>query len=93
MIVDKMKELFKEYDAYIGVYEALIAHGKEKEALDYLNQALEIKGNKAYDKMQKGRIYFLLGDATQALSLLEEAVEGKDYIVKDGDVILFKFNV
>lgn len=68
----------KEYDAYIGVYEALIAHGKEKEALDYLNQALEIKGNKAYDKMQKGRIYFLLGDATQALSLLEEAVEGKE---------------
>ena len=49
----------KNYEFYIGVYEALTAHGKEKEALEYLNQALEIDGKKAYDKMQKGRIHFL----------------------------------
>lgn len=69
----------KDYDLYIGVYEALTAHGKTKEAQDYLNQALEISGNKAYDKMQKGRINFLLGEQQTAISLLQEAVDGKEW--------------
>ena len=68
----------KNYELYIGVYEALFAHGKEKEALEYLNQALEIDGKKAYDKMQKGRIHFLLGEKETAISLLEEAIAGKE---------------
>lgn len=68
----------KNYELYIGVYEALNAHGKEKEAQDYLNQALELKGNSAYDKMQKGRINYLLGENETALSLLEEAAKGKE---------------
>lgn len=68
----------KDYDLYIGVYEALTAHGKEKEAQEYLNQALEISGNKAYDKMQKGRINFLLGEQETAIALLEEAIKGKE---------------
>lgn len=68
----------KDYELYIGVYEALMAHGKEKEAQAYLNQALEIKGNSAYDKMQKGRINFLLGEQETAISLLEEAIKGKE---------------
>ena len=66
------------YELYIGVYEALSAHGKDKEAQDCLNKALEIKGNSAYDKMQKGRINFLLGENQEALTLLEEAVKGKE---------------
>lgn len=68
----------KNYELYIGVYEALTAHGKEKEAQDYLNQALEISGNSAHDKMQKGRINFLLGENETALSLLNEAVKGNE---------------
>lgn len=68
----------KDYELYIGVYEALSAHDKDKEAQDYLNQALEIKGNSAYDKMQKGRINFLLGENKTALSLLDEAVKGNE---------------
>lgn len=68
----------KDYDLYIGVYEALSAHGKDKEAQEYLNQALEISGTKAYDKMQKGRINFLLGEQKTAISLLEEAIKGKE---------------
>lgn len=68
----------KDYELYIGVYEALTAQGKDKEAQDYLNQALEISGNSAYDKMQKGRINFLLGENKAALSLLEEAAKGKE---------------
>lgn len=68
----------KDYDLYIGVYEALMAHDREKEAQEYLNQALEIKGNSAYDKMQKGRINFLLGEEETAVSLLKEAIKGKE---------------
>ena len=68
----------KDYGLYIGVYESLMAHGKEKEAQDYLNKALELKGNTAYDKMQKGRINYLLGENETALSLLEEAAKGKE---------------
>ena len=66
------------YELYIGVYEALTAHGQDKAAQDYLNQALEIKGNSAYDKMQKGRINYLLGENQTALSLLEEAAKGRE---------------
>lgn len=68
----------KDYELYIGVYEALTANGKDKEAQEYLNQALEISGNRAYDKMQKGRINFLLGEQQTAVSLLEEAIKGKE---------------
>lgn len=67
-----------DYELYIGVYEALVAHGQEKAAQDYLNQALELSGNSSYDKMQKGRINFLLGENQTALSLLEEAAKGRE---------------
>lgn len=68
----------KDFELYIGVYEALSAHGKEKEAQDCLNQALEINGNSAYNKMQKGRINFLLGETDTAISLLEQAIKKKE---------------
>ncbi len=74
--LEKEKE---DYNLYIGVYEALTAHGKEKEGQDYLNQALEIDSNSAYDKMQKGRINFLLGETETAISLLQEAIKGKEF--------------
>ena len=68
----------KDYEVYIGVYEALTANGKSQEAQDYLKKALEIKGNTSYDKMQKGRINFMLGENQTALSLLQEAANGKE---------------
>ena len=70
----------KEYELYIGVYEALAAHGKEMEAQEYLNKALEIEGDKAYDQMQKGRINYLLGELDTAVSLLETAAEGEQML-------------
>ena len=78
---DYAKALAKDknnYELYFGVYEALTAKGKDKEAQETLNKALEIKGNSAYDKMQKGRVNFLLGEYLEAISLLEEAVKGKE---------------
>jgi len=70
----------KDYELYIGIYESLVAHDKEKMGEDYLRQALEISGNKSYDKMQKGRIHFLLEENETAISLLEEAIEKKEML-------------
>ena len=67
-----------DYELYIGIYEAMKAHGNN-EGTAYLEEALKIKGDTAYDKMQKGRIKFLLGSYGDAVTLLEEAAAGKEY--------------
>lgn len=64
------------YDLYIGIYEVLVASRMEGEAQSYLNDALEIRGEKPFDKMQKGRIYLLLGEYDSAITSLKDAVEG-----------------
>ena len=68
----------KDYGLYIGVYESLMAHGKEAEAKDCLAKALELKGTSAHDKMEKGRIHYILGENEDAVSLLEEAAKGNE---------------
>lgn len=73
-----VKQDKNDYELYIGVFEALSAHGKTTEAQEYLTQALEISGNSSYDKMQKGRINYLLGEQNDALTLLQEAANGKE---------------
>lgn len=64
----------ENYDLYVAVHDALMANGKIQLAHSYLKQAMEIRGTSGYDKMQKGRIEFLLGDTETAVSLLKEAV-------------------
>lgn len=73
--VEQEKE---DYELYIGVYEALAAHGRQEDAEAYLHQGLQINGNRAYDKMQKGRMNFLLGKQQTAISLLKEAANAKE---------------
>ncbi len=80
----------KDYELYIGVFEALSDHGKAAEGRAYLEKALEVKGDSAYDKMQKGRILFLLNKGVvtaepeqeavfaEALENLKAAAEGKE---------------
>ena len=61
-----------DYELYVGIYEAMKAHG-DAQGVTYLEKALEIKGETAYDKMQKGRIRFMLGAYSEAVALLTEA--------------------
>lgn len=63
------------YDMYIGIYEVLAASDMEKDAQSYLNRALDIRGDKPYDKMEKGRIYLLLGENETAIDMLKDAVD------------------
>lgn len=65
----------KDYELYIGIYEVLESKDKMKEGQAYLNKALEIDGNKATDKIQKGYINFLLGEYETAIGLLEDVLE------------------
>lgn len=63
------------YEMYIGVYEAFASQNLIEQGNAYLNKALEIHGDRAYDKMEKGRIYLLLGDTSSAINYLKQAVE------------------
>lgn len=76
-----------DYELYIGIYEVLMEMGKQKEAHSYLNKALEINEKNTADKLQEGRINFLLGEYKTAISLLEEAS------VKEVDANFYLFEV
>ena len=67
-----------DYELYIGIYETMKAHDNPN-GTAYLEKALTIKGQTAYDMMQKGRIKFLLGNYEESVTMLEEAAEGKEY--------------
>lgn len=65
-----------DYELYIGIYRAMASHNMKSEGEYYLNEALKIKGEQAYDRKQKGRIYLLLNDCANAVANLSEAIEG-----------------
>ncbi len=63
------------YELCIGIYKLYATHNLEEEGKDYLQKGLAIEGDKPYDKMQKGRIYFLLEEYETAIVELEEALD------------------
>ncbi len=67
------------YELYINIYENLTALGYEEEAEDYLNQAMEISGDKGTDYLYRGRIYMLLSQYDAAEVQLNKAVEASEY--------------
>ncbi|SES04385.1 tetratricopeptide repeat protein [Lachnobacterium bovis] len=83
-----LEENENDYELYIGIYNSLADDGEEKEAKEYLKKALKIDKDKAYDKMQKGRIYYLLEKKDKAISLLNEAIDDgqKDAYFYLGDI-------
>ena len=97
-----MEQDASNYELYMGIYDVLMKHGKEKEAQDCLNQALEISGDTAQDKMQKGRINYFLGEYETAISFLEEAAKANEMMAyyylaeiqyETGDVVNAKTNM
>lgn len=63
------------YDLYIGIYNSMAANDQEADGEYYLNEALKIKGDKTKDKLEKGKIYYLLKDYDKAESCLKEALD------------------
>jgi tetratricopeptide (TPR) repeat protein len=67
-----------DYELYLGIYESMSSHDMAEDAQKYLNQALDIKGDKTEDLLYKGRISTLLGDYTGAEKYLTQAKEKKE---------------
>lgn len=58
------------YDMYLNIYTALAQYGAEEAGKVYLEEALKLDLGKKEDNFSKGKIYFLLGDYTNAISYL-----------------------
>ncbi len=69
----------KNYLLYIEIYDNLNALGYTDQALVYLNDALDVSDKSADSKYYKGRIYYILGQNSEAEKLLKEAVD-KDVV-------------
>ena len=67
----------EDYKLYVNVYEQLNSAGMTSEASDYLNQALELKGDSANAHLWKGRIYLMLSDYENAETELKTALDKK----------------
>ena len=64
-----------DYELYIGIYESMTANGNS-EGVAYLEKAANLKGDSAYDKMQKGRIHFMMGRYGDSVAALTEGAAG-----------------
>ena len=64
-----------DYEIYIQLYENLKRAGMQADGEKYLNAALELKGKSRYHLMNRGYIYYLMGDYEQAKEQLLLAVE------------------
>ena len=67
----------EDYELYVNIYEQLNGAGMTSEASDYLNQALELKGDSANAHLWKGRIYLMLSDYENAEKELKTALDKK----------------
>lgn len=72
-----------DYAIYIQLYENLSAAGRADAGAQYLEQALKLKGSDRYHLTNRGYVYYLLGDYTNAQEQLTQAVaiekkEGED---------------
>ena len=65
------------YELYIGIYETFKSRNMAEDGQQYLNQAMELTGDKPKDCLYKGRICYLLGDYDEAVTYLEKALEGE----------------
>ncbi len=77
----------KNYLLYIEIYNNLDALGYTDQGLVYLNNALAVSDKSAKGKYYKGRIYYMLGQTSDAQTYLQEAidkdvVEAKLYLAK-----------
>lgn len=66
------------YDMYLNIYTALSQYGSEEEARTYLEKALLADKGKKEDNFAKGKIYYYMGDYTNAISFLLKASDNPE---------------
>jgi tetratricopeptide (TPR) repeat protein len=73
---NKAVEMEKEdYELYFSIYNILVSKDQVEEGQKILKKALDIRGNKASDKVKKGHIHYLLGENEKAIGLLEDVAK------------------
>ena len=55
-----------DYELYINIYKNLVTYNLTEQGKEYLNQALEIKGDDPVSHTYRGELYLLLGDYAKA---------------------------
>ncbi len=68
----------EDYDLYTAIYYNLKAKGLNEDALEYTNMALAIEGNKAYNYMERGKLYLILEQYDVAETTFKKAVDAGD---------------
>ena len=72
-------ELDKEnYDLYVAIYYNLMAKGYADEASEIINTAIAIEGDKAYNYMERGKIYLILEQYDLAETTFKKAINAGD---------------
>lgn len=62
-----------DYEMFIEVYKQLDALGYREYALEFVNDAMKIKGNSVDDNLKKGKLYMLLDQYAEAEECFEKA--------------------
>ena len=70
-----IKQSRKSYTVYRTVYSALEAQGKDDEAKQVLNDALQLSGSSSEDYYNRGMIYVDLQDYTNAVDMLNKSYD------------------
>lgn len=70
-----IKQSWKSYAVYRTLYSALEAQGKDDEAKQVLNDALQLSGSSSEDYYNRGMIYVDLQDYTNAADMLNKSYD------------------
>lgn len=70
-----IKQSRKSYTVYRTLYSALEAQGKDDEAKQVLNDALQLSGSSSEDYYNRGMIYVDLQDYTNAVDMLNKSYD------------------
>ncbi len=67
-----------DVSVYFEIYNAYDENGYSEEGIEFLNKALEIEGDTTEDHLNRGKIYYLMGNYSAAITELSYAVEAGD---------------
>ncbi|MBR4588538.1 MAG: tetratricopeptide repeat protein [Lachnospiraceae bacterium] len=64
-----------DVEMYFAIYQSYVENGFTDEGVKYLSKALEVKGDSAEAHLYRGKIYYLMGNNSAALTELQYPME------------------
>lgn len=65
-----LEENGQNVSTYFGIYNAFVENGHEGAGKTFLNKALEVAGDTSLDHLNRGKIYYLMGNYSAAITEL-----------------------